>query len=230
MNINFKLSKLETNKTKKENINFPKFATTENQQKYQTKIEENSENYKKEKNSQMKWNKIVKTCIDSAKEVLGKREQKIKHKDPKLEILSQQNKKLKEDIQAAKSQKSRTEKKEERKRIKIKIKKIIKTHQEEELEIELQEIESLKDDSNRYYQATKKLKNKNKTNTLYVQDPKENFASTNTQKIEIISTFFKDMLAPPIDETHLKKYQPTPMKIPFNTLEIKKNSKISKKW
>ena len=84
--------------------------------------------------------------------------------------------------------------------------------------------------TNKYYKATKKLNNKNKTNSLYIQDSTDKFASTNSQKLEIISTFFKDMLAPPIDETHMKIYKPTPMKTPFNKLEIKKSSKISKKW
>ena len=176
----------------------------------------------------MKWNKIVTTCTDVAKEILGKKEQTRKYKDPKLETLSKQDKKLKEDIQSAKSQKSRIRKKEERKKIKIKIKKIIKTHKEEELEKELHEIEALKDDSNRYYKATKKLKNKNKTTNLYVQDPEGNFAGTNIQKIEIISNFFKDMLAPPTDERDLKYYQPTPMKTPFNKLEIEKAAKSLK--
>ena len=80
---------MDTQKINKKNNKYPKtnisaFENKKNQKKYQEKINEDFE-YEANQNTQEKWNKITKVCIDKVKETLGKSTKYQKHNDEEIQ-------------------------------------------------------------------------------------------------------------------------------------------------
>ena len=112
------------------------------------------------------------------------------------------------------------EKKEETRKEKRELEKEIKKRKtfldEQKLNIELADLEKVKDDSNKCYAVIKKMKKKK--SSLFVNDKSGKLAGTDLAKAEIIQEHFRKMLAP--DNQIVKDYPPTKLHQPFTTEEI----------
>ena len=102
---------------------------------------------------------------------------------------------------------------------------MLKMLEEQELEKDLEEMEMLKNDWNKCYKAIRNLQMKKAQKPLLVKDENGNIATTENQKIKLITKYFKEVLVPTL-ETELKKYKPTKMRNPFTRSEITKSAKL----
>ena len=206
--------------------NIAAFTDETNQNTYKQKIIES--NIKENQRPQEQWTEIVNTCLNKGHEVLGKRTKYHKYNDAEIEKLSKENKKLRLEIESCVDNDTKIAKKEERKQVKKEIKSKMKQLTEKEIKLEMDELENVKNDSNRYHIVMKKLKAKRKKkDTLIVQDDKGGIAGNDEEKARLISEHFQKVLAPEGMETN-KNYPSCRMTVPFTKDEIEKAAKSLK--
>ncbi len=105
-----------------------------------------------------------------------------------------------------------------RNELKKKLRERLKEIEEAKLEKKLKEIENSKNDSTRYYKAIKELKRQTKVKPLTIKNEDDEIATTEEQQIEIITAYFKKMLAP--ENEPAKSYEPSEIRHPFTAEEI----------
>ena len=170
---------------------------------------------------QEQWTYIADVCKDTGKEILGHKERNHKINDPELKELSQKSHKLHLDISASKDKNKRANLRAERKRTIKLIRKKISNHQSQVIEEKLQQLETLKDDSNKYYQVLRSINNNKRKQPMCVQDEDGNIVSSEKDQAEIISHKLCQLLAPDDDSTNtIKSYAPCAMITPFTGDEI----------
>ena len=170
------------------------------------------------------WKRITKSCMDTAKEVLGK---KGKHDyndetTDELQKLSQIQKKLKNDAESTTDKQKRKMLKQERNRTLNSMKILVKERESRKLERELDEIERYKDDSNKYYQAMRKINSKKPKKALKIYDKNNMLITTDEEQLEAITKFFEDLFCDENSETI--EIRPAPMEPPYSGEEIEKAS------
>ena len=224
--INIDTQKIHSKNNIKPKTNISAFANKKNQEEYQQKI---NENFKEEnQNAKEKWNNISRIWVDKAKETLGERTKYQKHNDERIKKLTQENKKLRIEIENCNDMDIKLRKKEKRIDIQKEINTKMKELTENELNLELEELEKAKNDSNKYFLVMKELQNKiRKTETLLVKDDKGNIAGSDQEKVKLIAEHFKEVLAPKGKETN-KEYKPCEMTTPFVKEEIEAAAKSLK--
>ena len=89
----------------------------------------------------------------------------------------------------------------------------------------LETIETMKNDSTRYFAALKELKSCRKQESLVVKDKEGKVAVTDEEQIKIISKYFQEMLAPDNKKDNIIECQPHAMRNPFTAIEIEKAAK-----
>ena len=87
--------------------------------------------------------------------------------------------------------------------------KLKKIELEEETKRDHQELESLKDDPTKYFQASRRLQMKTPKKPLFIKDKNGNVPSTDKEKAEVIKEHFKSALAPEQMRAEIKEYPPT---------------------
>ena len=137
-----------------------------------------------------------------------------------LSPLSEEIHKISKDISATQDEESRKKKEERRRELRGKLRGRLKQIEEAKLERKLEEIENSRNDSNRYHKAIKELRRIKKIEPLTVQNDDGEFATTEEQQIEIITSYFKKMLAP--ETAPRKSYKPSKIRTPFTAEEIRK--------
>ena len=157
MNMKIEWHKKKSRQVKTEKIDLSGLNEIEKQSEYSTKISKELERVKQKSSIQQKWNTICEMCKQVGKEVLGLRKKKIEHRDNKLTELSSETKELRKVIESSTDSKHRQEKQEKMKQIKTQINKRIKEIEENKLERNLDAIENSKDDSTKYYKATREI-------------------------------------------------------------------------
>ena len=94
---------------------------------------------------------------EAGTKIMGTKKLQKKHKDTTLETLSKKHPKFNNGIEACTDNNIRSNKLIEKKYIKKQLQKRVKEIEEQELNSNLDKIENMKDDSNRYYTAIKEL-------------------------------------------------------------------------
>ena len=228
-NTHFQWQYIYSKQNKEIKINTQNFNKKENQEKYKKCLKSLINEQKLEQNltSQETWNKIVKSCKQAGEVVLGKVPRNRKSDDQQLQILSRKSQKIRQDINSCKDKNTREVKRKERKEIKKQTKNRMMELKELEINAILTDIESMKDDSNKYHQAVRNLKRLKPKQTLCVQDKEGNIAGIQKQQATFITEYFKEMLGPQIDEIR-NTYHPTKMKNEFTADEIQRAAKNMK--
>ena len=131
--------------------------------KYRNKVSESLEN---KENQQERWNNIVHTCIEAAKETAGIKEKKkpLEHKD--LELLSQQQQKLRLDINSQTDRQARVDLRKERNRVLKQLKKRKKQIEIEILEDKINLISLITNPDRKAYEAIRSLNKKEQINVV----------------------------------------------------------------
>ena len=182
-------------KIKEDKINFGKLKIQEYKERYQEKIIErlNGNNIEDE-NIQEKWNRIVKITKESALETVGKvvPNKRNTTNDPEIEILSEEQKELRNKINLSKDKEIRIELKKERNRKLNQIKQKIEKNEREKINKEVEELEQYKEDSRKMFQAIKYIKNREPNKPLLIENKEKTGLITNeTDQVEEITNFLK---------------------------------------
>ena len=178
---------------------------------------------------QEQWTYIADVCKDTGKEILGHKDRKQKINDPELKELSHKSHKLHLDISVSKDKDKRANLRAERKRTIKLIRKNISSHQSHVIEEKLQQLETLKDDSNRYYHVLRSINNNTRKQPMCVQDEDGNILSSEKDQAEIISRHFCQLLAPDDASTNnIKSFAPCATITPFTGDEIYEAAKSMK--
>ena len=130
--------------------------------------------------------------------------------------------KLRKDIESCTDQQLRKEKLQQKKEIKKEVKKRIKEVHTEQLESRLAVIENTRNNSTRYFTSLKELKSNRKQNSIVVKDEQGKTAVTKNEQIDIITKYFKKMLAPESSKENYITYEPQAMREAFTVEEIQK--------
>ena len=225
-NTNFNWPTLYSKQNIEPKTDTTKFSDKNIQDRYREELKnnlnkQNTQDQIKQAKPQERWNQIVKLCHQTGENILGK-VRKLKHRpDETLKNLSEINKKIRHDIECSQDEDRKKEKQIERKNIKKKIRKRLQEIKEKEIEELLKDIESKKNDSNRYHTAVRNLNRITPKPALCVQDSKGNIAGTQKQQATFITSYSKEMLGPKLDEK-TKEYKPSKMNNNFTAEEIKK--------
>ena len=226
MSMNFQWHKLQKQKQRTNMTNITNFSDREKQTLYNQEIQ-NTFQPSVATSPQEQWTYIADVCKDTGKEILGHKDRKQKINDPELKELSQKSHKLHLDISASKDKNKRANLRAERKQIIKLIRKKISNYQSQVIEDKLQQLETFKDDSNRYYQVLRSINNNKRKQPLCVQDEDGNIVSSEKDQADIISHHFCQLLAPD-DVSRHKSYAPCAMFTPFTGDEIYEAAKSMK--
>ena len=161
MNMRLQLSKL--NKPKKATtpkINVENFKKPGNIEKY--RIQNESQEKECTSNNE-RWTKVIETCTEAGKTVLGEKENKKKIKDDKIiSDLKERRQILKTKIDGTKSKETREKMERERKNIKKEIQRQLKIKEEKEIDQKMEHLENLKDDNTKYFHVMREIQNMNR--------------------------------------------------------------------
>jgi sorting nexin-29 len=211
--------KMYKKKTKVEAYDVQKLRDVDARKNYTQKISETYE-LNKEGTAQEKWNRITKSCLESAKENLEKPRSDKKYESIEITNLSCQQKKIRNDINATNNKERKIKLKKERNKIISKIHNLI---QEEKITAEIEKIEELekvKNDSTKMFQAARKLQQSKPKKPLMVDGT--NGITTNVkEQLEIITTYFRSVFYSEL-ETDMPIIPPKEMKMPFSKEEVRK--------
>ena len=149
MTINLKWHKIYNNQTLKTNshqINVENFYYEKYQTEYYNALTQHT--YAENKSTQENWSNIVNVCLENGVTILGKKSSKNQTDNKELAILTQQNHKIRKDIESSRNKDEietmKTQRKEIKKQINIKLTEI----KEDQLENDLKGLENMKNDSN----------------------------------------------------------------------------------
>ena len=78
----------------------------------------------------------------------------------------------------------------------------------------------MKNDSTRYYAVLKELKSKKEKRGIIVKDKNGKTIVTEQEQTEVVTAYFKQMLAPESSRENIVQYEPKEMKVPFTGEEI----------
>ena len=137
------------------------------------------------------WNRIAIACKETAKHVLGLKQNEHKT-STSIEIreLSSQQKKFKNDAESTTDKTKRLQLKQQWNSVMAQIKQQLKMETNTKLDKELQDIERYKDDSNKCYQAIRKVNSQKPKKTLAIFDEQNPFVASETEQLQIITEYF----------------------------------------
>ena len=206
-------------------INMANFSNPMKQQEYREKV--HFDPPQPPTSPQDKWTALCSNLIDESKEIMGERIAAKKVSDPVLSELSKQNYHLREKLSAAKNQTERKTIKTEQQKVKNQIRKRKSETEVIEMENKLKDLESVKNDANKYYLALREMNQKKSKQSLCVHNDDKQIVGTEKEQVEAITQHFQRVLGPPSVE-NTKSYPPTQMTKPFTAGEIQKAAKSMK--
>ena len=158
--------------------------------------------------------KDSKTCARSQKRKQKRQwDLEAKENDLQIELMAKEKYKIRKDIEACTGHQLGKEKLQRKKILKRDIKARIKEVKTMQVESRLAEIEKMKNDSTRYFTAVKELKNKKQKKGIIIKDKNGKTVITEKEQIEVVTGYFKQMLAPETSSDNIIQYQPTEMQI-----------------
>ena len=179
-------------------------------------------------NNDEKWSRVIDTCQEAGKIVLGMKENtKVTQHNTVISNLKDQRHNLKVNIDACNFKEVKEKLERERKGITDKIRKQLKAEEEKDLDQKMKRLESLKDDNSKYFYVMREVQNmnRNKKSSMLVKDSEGNVPGSTTEKIKIIENYFKSTLAPEDMQHEFLSAPPCPMNIKFTAEEIQKIAK-----
>ena len=175
---------------------------------------------------QSDWNQIADACKKVAKEVAGIEKPHRKSENPLVKELSVKRNTLFLTINKLQNHSKHESKiqsiKKERRDIKKQIDNILKQEKESETAEDHKYLDSLKDDSTKYFQVYRKLQMKKPKQPLFVKSKDGYIPTTNNEKAEVIKEHFTKALAPEEMKDQVKKYPPTKLKKEITQEEVTK--------
>ena len=113
------------------------------------------------------WKRIAKACKETARDTVGIKEfSKTQLSSLTVQELSLKQKKLQADKESNQNKEQRRELNKERNKTLKQLKKELRNDNDKQLDSELQDIEKCKNDSNKYYQAIRKIQSRKPRNLL----------------------------------------------------------------
>ena len=135
--------------------------------------------------------------------------------------LSSQQKKLKNDAESTTDKTKLLQLKQQRNSVMRQIKQQVMMETNAQLDKELQDIERYKDDSNKCYQAIRKINSQKPKKTLAIFDEQNQFVASETEQLQIITEYFTKLFS---STDVLKPVPPLKMDPPYTAAEIFKAS------
>ena len=208
-------------------LDVDKLADPEIEREYHDQIETELQN-----NEAKSWGSITTLCLKAAEKIIGHKKRAKRTSNPEINRLSQKRQELYNKLGGYQNHTKNEEKianvKKQRRTILKEIRKIKKTEAEEETKRDHEHLETMKNDSNKYYQVNRQLQNKTPKQPIFVKDEDGSVPATTEAKAEIIKKHFKKALAPEDMKENIKSYTPTELKTPITTQEITKAVKSMK--
>ena len=149
--IKFEWSRLKNKKPATIKTDTSKFGYKDKQTEYQIHVANKFSPPSSKTTAQEHWNNIVETCLQSGKEVLGEKSRKHVHNCPELQQLSDRSHEIHKQIEATNNTEHEQSLRLERKNVIKKIRKVRAEDEKHQFEDSMKELETTKDDSNRYY-------------------------------------------------------------------------------
>ena len=213
------------NKPKQEKLNVQKLCEPESRHRYYDKLKEAATSLLSN------WNNITQKCKEIAKEVVGVKPKTKKSSNPEIKEKSEKRWELFQNISCLNYSDHETKIKEiknERRVLQKDIKKLMKAEAEKEAKADHEHLDSLKDDSTKYFQVLRSLKLKTPKQPLFVKTKDGKIPTTNEEKGEVIKTYFKEALGPSNMEDQIKEYLPAPLQPPISKNEVSKATRSMK--
>lgn len=226
-NVNLKWKKLKRHKTSTNKINISKLQNDDVKMQYKIILKEKiTQELKEHETPQETWTRMTKTILETAKTTIGYKDKQHNHiTSEEIKSLHQKQKKLKLDIESTISKEKKQKLKKERNQLLNKIKYTIKDHNNKQIEEEIKQIESYKDDSNRCHQAVRVLKSKKAKKPLIIKDKEGKLIGAEKEQVKMITNYFKDIFS---SDEEIPEIKPVEMNPPFCKQEIQKATKSLK--
>lgn len=218
--VNLKWKPTKFSKTKTRKINYDGFSDQNNQKKYQEELKLLLDENPVPENLQDRWTRIVNITQQAAEKTVGIKKPDQKNQNPEIRRLSDEQKRIRSEIQAAQNKDKRDELRKERNQSLQKIHQILEKEKKEKLENKLLEMEKYKNDSAKCFQAVKEIRRAKPSNLLIKDPTSELLVSNEKEQNKIITEHFKKQFF--TDANHLPEIEPTAMETPFTKAEIEK--------
>ena len=224
MRIDVNWLKVKTKKVEKEpKVNMSCFTNPIKQQQYKDSL--NVEHLDLEDcNSQEKWTALSKHMYDCSLEIMGTVTKSKKYSDSTIKELSNYNNALRKKLSSVSNMSERKNIRNVKRGVRNAIRKRKSEIETDRLNDKLLNLESVKNDCDKYYRAIRELKQNTPKQSLCVFDDDNLIVGTEEEQVVEISKHFQRVLGPD-DVVNTKHYPPTPMIVPFNSNEIDKAAK-----
>ena len=175
-------------------------------------------------NPQQQWDLITEACLSSAEQYL-KRDTSRKSSNKDLQILSAKQQKIRLDMNALKDDDPKKVKlRKERNKILNEMKKVKREEETRKLREQIDEIDSMKNDSNKLF-ATMRIMYRKTPSDLLIELPSTNNSKKKVtadpeKQVEIITDHFKSVFQK--GEHEIPEMKPVKMKQPFTEVEVLK--------
>ena len=218
--FNLEWWKMKIQRKKSEKIDVDKLREPEIRKAYSEELETNlNRNKPQNETPNDTWNRIATTCKETASKILGFKERNKKPSSSEhIKELSEKQKKLRDEIESTTAKSKRIKLQKERNQTMTQMKQLLKDERNSILDNELQEIEKYKDDSNKFFQAIKKVNSNKPRKALAIYDEQFNRITSDDDQIEIITAHFQKLFSSN-DKTN--PVTPQLMDPPFTIDEIK---------
>ena len=195
-------------------IDISRLREKEHQTEYKKKLKEILT-----KKEECKCENIALSCREDAMETLGKTEKGKRYDNKEIEALSQEQKKLRLDIEANTDKNEKIKLKERRNKLINQIHKLAHKEEVDKINEKCEEIEKYQIDTNRTHQVIRQLQPKERKK-IFIQA--ENGKTTNEEKqIKIITDYFTSVFKKD-EEEDVEDIAPTEMETPFTKQENQK--------
>ena len=174
-------------------LNIAALQNHEHQAEYQRKVKEKLSQQNQLEDTQEKWNSIVSATISAAEETVGLKSKHLEYKNDEIEKLSQQQKKLKQDIDSSKSPETKAALKIKRNRLLTKIHTAINNERTTKIDQMLEDIENTPDDSRRMFDVIKKLKRSKPKTKFLMKNQNGMLTSDEKEQVTIIAKYFQKL-------------------------------------
>ena len=171
---------------------------------------------------------LANTCKETANEILGVKSKTKKSSNPEIKSKSSLWHELRLKMINCKNENKLKDLKSQRRSLLSDIRKLLKSEKEQEVKTDLENLENCKNDSNKYHQVNRELRNKTPKQPIYVADHNGIVPGTTDDKINIIKEHFMNALAPDTMKGKFKTYQPTALPDPISISEVTKAVKSMK--
>ena len=179
-----------------------------------------------EPTAQQQWDAITSTCIEIAGNTIKRNKNAKKSENPRIQQLSENQKKIRQDINANTNNESRVELRKKRNQELKEIHKLLAKEETDRIESLTEDIENSKDDSTRMYKAVRALQATKQKKKLIVEGEK-GLATNEVDQANIITKHFTGVFRVE-DEDEIEHIPPAEMQIPFTEIEISRAVKSLK--